>query len=74
MKWAGVSWFLQHTGNFGFSNGALPGTVGAVFVLFLAVVVGFALHRVERVRRIRHAPASLAAALFCAGMVWLALT
>ncbi|MEU3713164.1 hypothetical protein [Streptomyces catenulae] len=67
-------WFLRHTGDFGFSHGALPGAIGVLAVLLIAVLVGFGLHRVERVRRIRHAPLSLAAVLFCAGAIWLAVT
>ncbi|MFF9480502.1 hypothetical protein [Streptomyces sp. NPDC014733] len=74
MKWVGVVWFLRHTGDFGFSQGVLPGTIGTLAVLLIAVLAGFGLHRVERIRRIRHAPLSLAATLFCAGVVWLAVT
>jgi hypothetical protein len=74
MKWVGVVWFIRHAGQFGFSQGALPGTIGTLAVLLLAVLLGFGLHRVERIRRIRHAPVSLATAFFCAGVVWLALT
>ncbi|MFD9813138.1 hypothetical protein [Streptomyces sp. NPDC059080] len=74
MKWVGVVWFLRHAGEFGFSQGALPGAIGTLAVLLLAVLLGFGLHRVDRIRRIRYAPVALAATFFSAGVIWLAVT
>ncbi|GAA3189206.1 MULTISPECIES: hypothetical protein [Streptomyces] len=74
MKWVGVVWLLRHAGEFGFSQGVLHGTIGTLAVLLLAVLLGFGLHRVDRIRRIRHAPLALATIFFCAGTVWLAVT
>ncbi|MFG2531042.1 hypothetical protein [Streptomyces sp. NPDC048516] len=72
MKYSGLFAWVRHADNFRYSHGALPGTIGTIAVLLTAVVVGFALHRVDGIRRLRHAAPAVAIALFTAGVVWLA--
>ncbi|WP_328383499.1 hypothetical protein OHS81_07150 [Streptomyces sp. NBC_00400] len=66
-----LAW-IRHAGNFGYSHGALPGTIGTIALLLTAVVLGFALHRVDRIRRLRFAAPAVAVAFFTAGVLWLA--
>ncbi|MFF8790693.1 hypothetical protein [Streptomyces sp. NPDC015125] len=72
MKYFWLFAWIRHADNFGYSHGALPGTIGTISVLLTAVVLGFALHRVDRIRRLRYAAPAVAVALFTAGVVWLA--
>ncbi|MCZ1006653.1 hypothetical protein [Streptomyces lydicus] len=64
--------WIRHADNFGYSHGALPGTIGTIAVLITAVVVGFALHRIDGIRRFRFVAPTAAVALFTAGVLWLA--
>ncbi|MDT0455989.1 hypothetical protein RM550_09580 [Streptomyces sp. DSM 41527] len=70
LSWS-LAW-IRHADNFGYSHGVLPGTIGTVAVLLTAVVLGFALHRVDRIRRLRFAAPAAAIAFFTAGVLWLA--
>ncbi|MEW1748087.1 hypothetical protein ACIQU1_02770 [Streptomyces angustmyceticus] len=64
--------WIRHAEAFGYSHGALPGTIGTIALLLTAVVVGCALHRVDRIRRLRYAAPAAAVAVFGAGVAWLA--
>ncbi|MEU8995069.1 hypothetical protein AB0952_07655 [Streptomyces caniferus] len=72
MKYVWLFGWIRHAEAFGYSHGALPGTIGTIALLLTALVLGFALHRVDWIRRLRYAAPAVAVAAFGAGVAWLA--
>ncbi|MFJ6749454.1 hypothetical protein ACIQNI_14875 [Streptomyces sp. NPDC091266] len=72
MRFSGLGYWASHVSEFGYSHGVLRGAVGTIAVLLASVLLGCALHRVDRIRRLRFAPAAAAVALSGVGVVWLA--
>ncbi|MEW1658640.1 MULTISPECIES: hypothetical protein [unclassified Streptomyces] len=71
MRFAFFGWLLHHINEFGYSHGALHGTVGTIALLLAAGVLGALLYRIDGIRRFHFAAPTIATVLFGAGVVWL---